>query len=221
MTGIRENIKRLKDEVPGNISLVAVSKTKPVADILAAYNEGQRIFGENRVPELVSKRSQLPADIEWHMIGHLQTNKVKMLIPGVALIHSIDSLKLLETVNRESERAGVITGCLLQFHIAAEETKSGFLPDEADEIFQSQLFRSLSSVSIRGVMGMATFTDDMDRVRIEFRKLKETFIILKSKYFPENASFREISMGMSGDYKIAIEEGATMIRIGSLIFGSR
>ncbi|HVN58055.1 MAG TPA: YggS family pyridoxal phosphate-dependent enzyme [Bacteroidales bacterium] len=221
MTDISSNILSLRKEIPGRIRIVAVSKTKPVEDIMQAYEAGHRVFGENRIPELVSKKETLPPDIEWHMIGHIQSNKVKLLIPHASLIHSIDSLKLLEIINRESEKAGVVTSCLFQFHIASEETKSGFLPDEAMEVLDSDGFRAMKNVQIKGVMGMATFTDRDDMVRGEFRSLRSIFNSLKDKYFRDDGEFCEISMGMSGDYRIAIEEGATIVRIGSLIFGSR
>jgi pyridoxal phosphate enzyme (YggS family) len=221
MADIRSNIISLRREIPTTVKIVAVSKTRPIEDIMVAYEAGQRIFGENRVPELVLKREKLPADIEWHLIGHLQTNKVKQVILHVSLIHSADSLKLLETINRESEIAGRITDCLLQFHIASEETKSGLTIEEASEILESGKFQDFKSIRICGVMGMATYTENAGHVRGEFRNLRSYFLQIKEKYFHTDSSFREISMGMSGDYQIAIEEGATMVRIGSLIFGER
>jgi PLP dependent protein len=221
MSNIRSNIISLREQIPASVKIVAVSKTKPVEDILQAYNAGQRIFGENRVQELVSKCSQLPSDIEWHLIGHLQSNKVKNVISQVSLIHSVDSWRLLETINKESEKAGRITSCLLQFHIASEDTKSGFSIEEALKMLESSGFRGLSSVRICGVMGMATFTDDMEKVRNEFRTLRIYFERIREQFFRTNYAFSEISMGMSGDYTIALEEGATMVRIGSLIFGER
>jgi PLP dependent protein len=221
MNAIGENIKLLKDELPSGIKLVAVSKTKPVSDILEAYNEGQKIFGENRAAEMMSKKDHLPDDVEWHMIGHLQTNKVKNIIYFVTLVHSVDSFRLLKSINFEAGKAGRVVDCLLQFHIATEETKFGFSIDEACEMIGSGEFSRLSSVSICGVMGMATYTDNSNLVRNEFRTLKGFFNILKERYFAGNPAFCEISMGMSGDYKIAIEEGSTMVRIGSLIFGRR
>jgi PLP dependent protein len=221
MNAIGENIKLLKHELPSGIKLVAVSKTRPVSDILKAYNAGQKSFGENRAAEMVSKKDRLPEDIEWHMIGHLQTNKVKSIISFVTLVHSVDSFRLLETINDEACKTGRIVDCLMQFHIATEETKFGFSIDEALEMICSGEFSKLSSVRICGVMGMATFSDDNSLVRNEFRTLKGCFSMLKEKYFADNPAFSEISMGMSGDYKIAIEEGSTMVRIGSLIFGER
>ncbi len=221
MADIRSNIIALRRQMPSSVKIVAVSKTKPSGLIMEAYEAGQRIFGENRVTELISKREQLPSDIEWHMIGHLQSNKVKQLISNVTLIHSVDTFRLLETISKESEKAGLVTDCLLQFHIAEEDTKTGFTLIEAEEMLGSQGFKSLKSVRICGVMGMATYSDDPDKVRGEFRNLKDYFNRIKEKFFMSAESFREISMGMSGDYNIAIEEGTTMVRIGSLIFGAR
>jgi pyridoxal phosphate enzyme (YggS family) len=221
MNAIGENIKLIKHVLPSGIKLVAVSKTKPVSDILEAYNAGQKIFGENRAAEMASKKDRLPEDVEWHMIGHLQTNKVKNIISFVTLVHSVDSFRLLKTINDEAGKAGRIVDCLMQFHIATEETKFGFSIDEAREMIGSGEFSKLSSVRICGVMGMATFSDDNSLVRNEFRTLKGCFSMLKERYFADSPAFCEISMGMSGDYKIAIEEGSTMVRIGSLIFGER
>ncbi|MGD0581355.1 MAG: YggS family pyridoxal phosphate-dependent enzyme [Bacteroidales bacterium] len=221
MVDIVSNIRLLRQGIPSSVKIVAVSKTKPVEDILAAYEAGQRIFGENRVQELISKREILPGDIEWHLIGHLQTNKVKQLIPHIGMIHSADSQKLLEVIDMESGKASRTTDCLLQFHIAREETKSGLTIDEAIGILSSPAFARLKAVRICGVMGMATYSGDNELIRSEFRNLRKYFIQLKERFFPDNSSFREISMGMSGDYRIAIEEGATIIRIGSLIFGER
>jgi PLP dependent protein len=221
LTDIASNIETLRSSIPSAVKIIAVSKTKPAGDILVAYQAGQRAFGENRVPELAAKHEALPADIEWHMIGHLQTNKVKQLIPLVSLIHSIDSFRLLSTVDIESQRLGLITDCLLQFHIAKEESKSGFSIDEALLMLDSVSFTALKNVRICGVMGMATYTDNIPAVRNEFSELRSIFTRLKEAYFRSDESFREISMGMSGDYPIAIGEGATMVRIGSLIFGER
>jgi len=221
MSDISGNIISLKNELPVGVRLVAVSKTKPVSDILVAYKSGHRIFGENRVQELLSKKDLLPSDIEWHLIGHLQTNKVKYVVPFISMIHSVDSYKLIKTINYESEKANRIVDCLLQFHIASEETKYGFSMDEVIAMISTPEFSKLDSVKICGVMGMATFTDDENLIRKEFRYLADCFRELKRRYFPENDSFREISMGMSGDYKVAIEEGTTIIRLGSIIFGDR
>ncbi len=202
-----------------NARLVAVSKTQPAARILEIYRQGQRIFGENRPQEMLEKQAALPPDIEWHLIGHLQTNKVKSIAPFVSLIHSVDSLHLLQEIDKQALKNGRVIDCLLQFHIAQEETKFGLSENEALEILQSPEFLALLNVRICGVMGMATFTDDPAQVRREFRQLKTTFENLKSKFFPLAAHFREISMGMSSDWRIALEEGSTLLRIGSLVFG--
>ncbi len=218
---IAENIDRIKANLPLNVSLVAVSKTKPAELLIEAYNHGQRAFGENKVQEMVWKYETLPKDIEWHYIGHLQTNKVKYIAPFVHLIHGVDSFKLLKTIDSEAKKAGRIIACLLQFHIAEEETKFGLSMQEAEEILNSSETKMLKNVQISGVMGMATFTDDENQVRKEFACLKTYFRKLKSDYFSDNELFNTISMGMSGDYLIAIEEGSTMVRIGSTIFGER
>jgi pyridoxal phosphate enzyme (YggS family) len=221
MTDIELNIKNLREQIPPQVKLVAVSKTKPVSDIMTAYNAGQRIFGENRVQELLKKKDLLPADIEWHLIGHLQTNKVKLIVPCVSMIQSVDSFRLLKAINDEAHKAALKVNCLLQLHIAREETKFGFSFREVTEMLDDSAFRTLNSVRLRGVMGMATFTDDETTVRDEFRYLAECFRKLKTAYFMNDAGFKEISMGMSGDFVIAISEGSTMVRIGSLIFGER
>lgn len=221
MSTIAENVSTLRNQLPSTVKLVAVSKTKPVSDILAAYNAGQRIFGENRVQEILNKKDLLPADIEWHLIGHLQTNKVKAILPFISLIHSIDTYKLLVAVNSEALKINTIIDCLLQIHIATEETKFGFSMEELNDNSQSAVFRDCRNIRICGVMGMATFTDDADLIRKEFGYLRECFHSLKETYFKSNTSFNEISMGMSGDYKLALREGSTMVRIGSLIFGER
>lgn len=219
--GIAENIEHVKKELKEGVRLVAVSKTKPNSEILEAYGAGQRIFGENKVQELVSKYEQLPKDIEWHFIGHLQTNKVKYLAPFVSLVHGIDSLKLLQTINKEALKNKRIIPCLLQFHIAEEETKFGLDLKEAEELLASQAFVGLTSIEICGVMGMATYTDDEAQIRKEFRSLKKIFLLLKNTYFKDKPTFTEISMGMSGDYQLAMEEGSTLVRVGSKIFGER
>lgn len=221
MTDIALNICKLKEQIPSSVKIVAVSKTKPVSDILIAYNAGQRLFGENRVQELLSKKDHLPDDIEWHLIGHLQSNKVKNIVPFISMIHSVDSAKLLEVINYEAEKAGRKINCLLQFHIAKEETKFGFNMDEITILLGSTGPNRFSNIIICGVMGMATFTDNMEEVRQEFCFLRDCFSTLKEKYFFEYESFSEISMGMSGDYMTAIGEGSTIVRIGSLIFGER
>jgi pyridoxal phosphate enzyme (YggS family) len=218
---IAENLRKLKSTVPGLVSIVVVSKRKSVEEIRMAYEAGQRIFGENRVQEMTVKQPLLPPDIRWHMVGHLQTNKVRYLAGFVDMIQSVDSLKLLQTIDKEALMVNRVISCLLQIHIALEDTKFGFNAEEAMELAGSGVLSSLPNVCIRGVMGMATYTPDMDRVRSEFRYLRGIFRDLKEKYFTSSPDFREISMGMTGDYHLAIEEGSTMIRIGTLIFGPR
>lgn len=218
---IAENIDLVKSNLPIQVQLVAVSKTKPANLLLEAYIHGQRAFGENKVQELVWKYEELPKDIEWHFIGHMQTNKIKYIAPFVHLIHGVDTFKLLKAINTEAKKVNRVIPCLLQFYIAAEETKFGFSLDEAEEMLNSEEFSLLRNVTISGVMGMATYTDDETQIRKEFACLKSYFEWLKSDYFAENPEFKEISMGMSGDYLIAVEEGSTMVRIGSTIFGER
>ena len=218
---IKENLNIVRATVPSNVTLIAVSKTKPVSDLQEAYEAGQRIFGENKALEMRDKHQALPTDIQWHFIGHLQTNKIKYIAPFVTLIHAIDSLSLLEAVNKEAAQNNRVIDCLLQFHIAQEETKFGLDIDEAKLLLESESFKNLKNINICGVMGMATFTDDAAQVRNEFKNLKNIFETLKENYFKDNDSFKEISMGMSDDYPIAIEEGATMVRVGSKIFGAR
>ena len=218
---IKENLERIKATLPEQVTLVAVSKTKPVSDLQEAYDAGQRIFGENHALEMRDKHEVLPNDIQWHFIGHLQTNKIKYIIPFVTLIHSIDSANLLEAVNKEARKHDRIVDCLLQFHIATEETKFGLDLDEVRQLLSSDAFREMHNIRICGVMGMATFTDDTEQVHNEFRNLKSIFDTLKHDYFTEQPQFKEISMGMSDDYPIAIEEGATLVRVGSKIFGAR
>ncbi|WP_321374359.1 YggS family pyridoxal phosphate-dependent enzyme [uncultured Draconibacterium sp.] len=218
---IGKNIKDINNSLPENVRLVAVSKTKPNEDILAAYETGHRIFGENKVQDLTKKYEELPKDIEWHFIGHPQTNKVKYIAPFISLIHGVDSIKLLKTINKEAVKNNRIIDVLLQFHIAEESTKFGLSLEEADEILDSAAFKQLENVRVVGVMGMATYTDDKNQIRNEFRVLHSIFNSLKNKYFSGSNTFTEISMGMSGDYPIAVEEGSTLIRVGSKIFGER
>jgi pyridoxal phosphate enzyme (YggS family) len=219
---VKENLIRLRKEIPEQVKLVAVSKTKPMATLMEAYNAGQRIFGENKVQELVEKQAQMPADIRWHFIGHLQTNKVKMLVPVVSMIEAVDSLKLLRTIDKEARKVKRRrVPCLLQFHIAEEETKFGLDMTEAAELLKEINLLEMTGVQIAGVMGMATYTDDQQQVNREFAHLHQIFDQLKEKYFVDDLAFKEISMGMSGDYQIAIEQGSTLVRIGSLIFGER
>ena len=201
--------------------LVAVSKTKPNAQLLALYDKGQRVFGENYVQELVDKHASLPTDIAWHFIGHLQSNKVKYIAPFVTMIHSVDSFKLLQEIDKQALKNNRIIKCLLQFHIAEEETKFGFDTEGVENFVGSDAFKALKNVELCGVMGMATFTDNKTQVQREFQTLKRIFDRLKTHYFSKNAAFKDISMGMSDDYKLAIAEGSTMVRIGSLIFGKR
>jgi pyridoxal phosphate enzyme (YggS family) len=221
MTDIVSNISLLKTQIPSSVKLIAVSKTKPVGDILTAYNCGQRYFGENRVQELLNKVDLLPGDIEWHLIGHLQSNKVKFIVPFISMIQSVDSFKLLKTINSEASKINRVVDCLLQIQIASEETKFGFSLEELFEMAESKEFTDMNHVRICGVMGMATFTSDTGQVGKEFRYLADCFNSLKNGYFTGNNHFKEISMGMSGDYKIALKEGSTIIRIGSIIFGER
>ncbi|HNS42086.1 MAG TPA: YggS family pyridoxal phosphate-dependent enzyme [Taishania sp.] len=207
--------------IPSTVTLVAVSKTKPVEAILEIYNQGQRVFGENKVQEMCDKQAVLPQDIQWHLIGHLQTNKVKYIAPFVTMIHAVDSLKLLAEINKQAKKHNRIIDCLLQFHIAQEDTKFGLDTQEAKELLESTEFQAMENIRIRGVMGMATFTEDEAQIHNEFKALATIFNSLKATYFSEQLTFDTRSMGMSGDYQIAIEEGSTMVRIGSLIFGNR
>lgn len=217
---IAENLKRIQNEIPAGVKLVVVSKTRSDDEIIEALNGGHRIFGENRVPELVDKHEQLDRDVEWHFIGHLQTNKVKYIAPFVSCIHSVDSYKVLKEINKRARNEDRTINCLLQFHIAKESSKFGLTTDDLD-FLEPERMGKMNNVRIVGVMGMATFTDNHEQVRSEFRELKAIFDELKSGYFANRPEFVEISMGMSGDYQIAIEEGSTMVRIGSEIFGPR
>jgi pyridoxal phosphate enzyme (YggS family) len=218
---IKDNLNFIKESLGKSTKLIAISKTKPVELIRECYDAGQRLFGENKVQEMTEKQPLLPADIEWHLVGHLQTNKVKFIAPFVSLIHSVDSLKLLEEINRQAVKNNRIQDCLLQIYIAREETKFGLSEDETIELLASGAFKDLKNISITGLMGMATNTDDLIQVRFEFRKLKEFRDKLKKDFGNSQHPFKELSMGMSGDYKIAIEEGSTLVRIGSSIFGER
>lgn len=218
---IEENLDYIKSTIPESVRLVAVSKTKPNSDIIKAYDFGQRVFGENKVQELTDKHETLPKDIQWHMIGHLQSNKVKYIAPFVSLIHGVDSLKLLKEINKQAIKNERVIPVLLQFHIATESSKFGFSINEAIDLLSSEEFKNLKNASICGVMGMATFTSDQRQVREEFKSLKDIYDDLKSRFFENSSEFKEISMGMSGDYQIAIEQGSTLVRVGSSIFGSR
>lgn len=218
---IADNLNKVRETIPSNVLLVAVSKTKPMAFITEAYQEKQLHFGENKALEMKEKAEELPKDIKWHFIGHLQRNKVKYIVPSVHLIHSIDSFRLLQEVNKQALNNNRTVNCLLQFHIAKETTKFGFSLDEAKLMLKGDEFLSLKNIKIIGVMGMATFSDNEELVKTEFQTLKSIFENLKSNLFKEDKNFKEISMGMSGDYKLAITEGATIVRVGSSIFGSR
>lgn len=218
---ISENLKTIQDKLPESVTLVAVSKTKPASDIQELYNQGQRIFGENKVQELVDKQEQLPKDIQWHLIGHLQSNKVKYIAEFVSLIHAVDSLKLLNEINKQAKKHDRIIPCLLQFHIAQEDSKFGLNFEEVMDLLESDEFVQMQNISINGLMGMATNTDNKEQIADEFRSLENYFLVLQSKYFKFNPEFEHVSMGMTNDYDIAIEEGSTMVRIGSAIFGKR
>lgn len=221
MSTIKSQLSVIKSQLPQGVQLIAVSKTKPVEDLQEAYDAGQRLFGENKALEMRDKHQVLPDDIQWHFIGHLQTNKIKYIIPFVSLIHSIDSLPLLAAVNHEAEKHQRVVDCLLQFHIATEETKYGFTLEEAQEMLSGSDFATFANVRIVGVMGMATNTENKEQVRSEFRHLHDIFQTLRDQYFADKAYYKECSMGMSGDYPIAMEEGATLVRVGSAIFGAR
>jgi pyridoxal phosphate enzyme (YggS family) len=218
---VKDNLEKIRTLIPDNVTLVAVSKTKPIETLMEAYNAGQRVFGENKAQELIAKQPELPADVKWHFIGHLQTNKVKFLVPFVEMIESVDSLKLLKEIEKQAKKVGRKVNCLLQFHIAEESTKFGLDLNEAREILESDQFKKMQYIQICGVMGMATFTDDEALVQREFAHLKKIFHTLKSDYFSGLPQFKEISMGMSGDFLLAIAGGSTMVRIGSSIFGER
>ena len=219
---IAENLLSIKNNLPEHVTLVAVSKTKPVADLMEAYNAGQRIFGENKIQEMTEKWEQMPKDIQWHMIGHVQSNKVKFMAEYVSLIHGVDSLKLLQEINKQAQKHNRVIDCLLQMHIAEEETKFGLDKKELNEIFDfiQNNEESMKNIRIVGLMGMATFTDNQDQIKKEFTHLKSIFDKLQCLN-TEHCQLNTISMGMSGDYKLAIACGSTMIRVGSSIFGGR
>ena len=217
---IAAKLQSIKSTLPQNVTLVAVSKTKPVADLMQAYNAGQRIFGENKIQEMADKWQEMPKDIQWHMIGHVQTNKVKFMAPFVSLIHGIDSLKLLQEINKQALKNNRIIDCLLQIHIAEEETKFGLNEEELASLLASNEFQGMKNIRIVGLMGMATFTDNQSQIKKEFMHLKSIFDRLQLHKNPQ-LNFTTLSMGMSGDYKLAIECGSTMVRIGSSIFGGR
>ncbi len=217
---IAKNLLEIKSQLPNQVTLVAVSKTKPVADLMEAYNAGQRIFGENKIQEMTEKWEQMPKDIQWHMIGHVQTNKVKFMAEYVSLIHGVDSLKLLQEINKQALKNHRVIDCLLQIYIADEETKFGLDESELVELLSSAEFKALQNIRIVGLMGMATFTDNQSQIKAEFKHLKEIFDNT-NKLETLNVKLETLSMGMSGDYKLAIECGSTMVRIGSSIFGNR
>ncbi|MCF8302754.1 MAG: YggS family pyridoxal phosphate-dependent enzyme [Bacteroidales bacterium] len=221
MIPILENLDRVRKSIPADVKLVAVSKTMPIETIREAYDAGQRIFGENKAQEMIDKEPQLPEDIEWHFIGHLQRNKVKQIVPFVSLIESVDSLRLLREINKEAAKIDRLIPCLLQFHIAEEESKFGLSLEEAEDLLDSDEYMDFDNIRLCGVMGMATFTTDDEQIRREFRALKVYYEHLKKNYFQDDQAFREISMGMTNDYHIALDEGTTMVRIGSAIFGER
>ena len=214
---ITQNLTEIKSQLPPHVTLVAVSKTKPVSDLMEAYTAGQRIFGENKIQEMTEKWEQMPKDIEWHMIGHVQTNKVKFMAEYVSLIHGVDSLKLLQEINKQAKKYNRIIDCLLQIHIAEEETKFGLDEEELNHILTSDDFKSLENIKIVGLMGMATFTENQIQIEKEFNHLKTIFDKLKT----QNSELKTLSMGMSGDYQLAISCGSNMVRIGSSIFGNR
>lgn len=218
---ISQNLNRVKATLKEGVRLVAVSKYHPVEDLQEAYDAGQRIFGESHVQELTGKYEVLPKDIEWHFIGHLQTNKVKYIAPFVSLIHAVDTLKLLREIDRQAQKSGRVIDCLLQMHIAQEETKFGFTPSELLDMLAEGEWKTLTNVRIVGLMCMATNTDDESQIRNEFHYAYECFQNVKAQYFSAEPSFKELSMGMSGDYLIAQEEKSTMVRVGSMIFGAR
>ena len=217
---IQKNLNDIKSQLPEHVTLVAVSKTKPVTDLMEAYNTGQRIFGENKIQEMVEKYEQMPKDTEWHMIGHVQRNKVKYMAEFVNLVHGVDSLKLLKEINKQAKKHDRVINCLLQIKIAEEDSKFGMSFDDAKALLTSETFASLTNVYVTGVMGMATFTEDSNQIETEFKRLKTIFESLKT-IETDNCSLQTVSMGMSGDYKLAIDCGSTMIRVGSSIFGSR
>ncbi len=218
---IEQRLSELRNEIPKDVTLVAVSKTKPSSNIQTAFDAGQRIFGENKVQELVTKHEELTDEIQWHFIGHLQSNKVKYIAPFVEMIHAVDSLKLLKEINKQALKHHRTIDCLLQFHIAQEDSKFGLDFESAQEILTSREFVEMQNINVTGVMGMATFTTNEEQIRDEFQNLENYFNVIKSHYFKFNNAFKHISMGMSGDYKLAIEEGSNMVRLGSTIFGER
>lgn len=218
---IVENLKNILNTIPTGTNLVAVSKFHPIENILEAYNSGQKVFGESRIQELVEKYPLLPKDIQWHFIGHLQSNKIKYIAPFISLIHGVDTFKLLREIDKEGKKINRVIPCLLQLHIAEEDSKFGFEENEIMDFFKSGEWIDLKNVKIKGLMGMATLTDNQDQIKKEFREINNLYKEIKKSWFPSDHSFSELSMGMSDDYLIAINEGSTLVRIGSAIFGSR
>jgi pyridoxal phosphate enzyme (YggS family) len=218
---VKDNLLAVKQTLKENVKLVAVSKYQPIELLEEAYEAGQRVFGESHALEVRDKAEALPKDIEWHFIGHLQTNKVKYIAPFISCIESVDSLKLMQEINKQALKNDRVIDCLLQFHVAQEETKSGFTLEECEQVLSSEEFSDLKNIRIIGVMGMATYTEDEKQIRKEFKTLVANFAYLKMAYFSTNQDFKEISMGMTDDYKIAMTEGSTIVRVGSGIFGER
>lgn len=218
---VKDNLLAVKQTLKNNVKLVAVSKYQPMELLVEAYEAGQRVFGESHALEVRDKAEALPKDIEWHFIGHLQTNKVKYIAPFISCIESVDSLKLMQEINKQALKNERVIDCLLQFHVAQEETKSGFILEECEQVLSSEEFANLKNIRIVGVMGMATYTEDEKQIRKEFKSLVSIFAYLKMAYFSTNVDFKEISMGMTDDYQIAMSEGSTIVRVGSGIFGER
>ena len=218
---VKDNLLAVKQTLKENVKFVAVSKYQPIELLEEAYEAGQRVFGESHALEVRDKAEAMPKDIEWHFIGHLQTNKVKYIAPFISCIESVDSLKLMQEINKQALKNDRVIDCLLQFHVAQEETKSGFILEECEQVLSSEEFSSLKNIRIIGVMGMATYTEDEKQIRKEFKTLVANFAYLKMAYFSANQDFKEISMGMTDDYKIAMSEGSTIVRVGSGIFGER
>lgn len=218
---VKDNLLKIRQSIPSNITLIAVSKTKPAEDILEVYQAGQRVFGENKAQEMKEKYALLPKDIQWHMIGHLQENKVKYIVPFVSMIHSVDSLKILLAINKRALLCNRVVDCLFEMDISHEESKFGLSMEELISILSSEEYKQLENIRICGLMGVGSITEDKEQTRKEFRALKEMFLEIKQKFFSNSEHFSQISMGMSSDYDLAIQEGSTMIRIGSNIFGAR
>lgn len=218
---VKDNLLKIRQSIPSNVTLIAVSKTKPTEDILEAYQTGQRIFGENKAQEMKEKYALLPKDIQWHMIGHLQENKVKYIVPFVSMIHSVDSLKILLAINKRALLCNRVVDCLFEMDISHEESKFGLSMEELVSILSSEEYKQMENIRICGLMGIGSITEDKEQTRKEFRTLKEMFLEIKQKFFSNSEYFSQISMGMSSDYDLAIQEGSTMVRIGSNIFGAR